>query len=117
MSATLRVSEFTENKHLFRNKKVPVIDIESRQFPVQIHYNRNTPENYIDEAVKKCSKIHTSLPPGHILVFLTGEREIKEFCYKLRASLEAKRNQLKWSDEEDDEDEQDIPNNEKIDKP
>jgi ATP-dependent RNA helicase DHX37/DHR1 len=30
MSATLRVSEFTENKHLFMNKKVPVIDIETR---------------------------------------------------------------------------------------
>jgi ATP-dependent RNA helicase DHX37/DHR1 len=30
MSATLRVSEFTENKLLFMNKKVPVIDIETR---------------------------------------------------------------------------------------
>ncbi len=30
MSATLRVSEFTENKFLFGKKKIPVINVENR---------------------------------------------------------------------------------------
>ncbi len=44
-------------------------------FPIKIYFNKRTPEgnSYLDEAVKKCTKIHTNLPPGDILVFLTGE--------------------------------------------
>lgn len=82
MSATLRVEDFTHNKWLFP-KKINVINVESRQFPVSIYYNKITPDNYMDEALKKCKKIHKTLPTGDVLVFLTGEKEIKEFCYKL----------------------------------
>lgn len=40
MSATLRVSDFTENARLFRSGPPPVINVESRQFPVTIHFNK-----------------------------------------------------------------------------
>ena len=40
MSATLRVSDFTENPRLFRNGPPPVVNVESRQFPVTIHFNK-----------------------------------------------------------------------------
>lgn len=71
MSATLRVEEFVENVKLFKVKP-PVITIKARQFPVTIHFNRRTSENYVNEALRKAIKIHTRLPEGGILIFLTG---------------------------------------------
>lgn len=72
MSATLRVEEFVENAKLFKEEKPPVITIETRQFPVTIHFNRRTSEDYVNDALRKTIKIHTRLPDGGILVFLTG---------------------------------------------
>ena len=86
MSATLRVEDFTKNTKLFP-KKVNVINVESRQFPVSVYFNKVTPDNYMEEALKKCKKIHRTLPAGDVLVFLTGEKEIKEFCYRLEIDL------------------------------
>lgn len=37
-----------------------------------IHFNKKTPHDYLDEAYKKIYKIHSNLPAGAILVFLTG---------------------------------------------
>jgi len=71
MSATLRIEEFVENTRLFKVKP-PVITIEARQFPVTIHFNRRTKEDYVKEALRKAVKIHTRLPEGGILIFLTG---------------------------------------------
>ncbi|CAG8442945.1 4688_t:CDS:10 [Ambispora gerdemannii] len=84
MSATLRVSDFTENKMLFKIP-LPVISVNARQFPVSIHFNKRTPKiDYVAEAYKKVCKIHTRLPHGGILVFLTGQNEISIICKKLR---------------------------------
>ncbi|KAI9498059.1 P-loop containing nucleoside triphosphate hydrolase protein [Zychaea mexicana] len=83
MSATLRVSDFTENKTLF-DKPPPVINVDARQFPVSVHFNKRTPEDYVGEAFKKISKIHERLPTGGILVFLTGQNEITHLCKLLR---------------------------------
>ncbi|RIA89599.1 P-loop containing nucleoside triphosphate hydrolase protein [Glomus cerebriforme] len=84
MSATLRVSDFTQNKNLF-DMVPPIINVSARQFPVSIHFNRRTPNiDYVSEAFKKVCKIHTRLPHGGILVFLTGQNEISILCKKLR---------------------------------
>lgn len=85
MSATLRVSDF-QNSRLF-NFPVPILRIEAKMFPVTIFHERNTPDNYIDCAVKKCMKIHQQLPPGDVLVFLTGKDEIHEMAVKLEVEL------------------------------
>jgi ATP-dependent RNA helicase DHX37/DHR1 len=95
MSATLRVSDFAENKTLFSSPP-PVIHIAARQHPVTIHFNRRTVSDYVTEAIRKTTKIHTRLPPGGILVFLTGQNEIMGVCRKLEAkfglrSIEEKR--------------------------
>lgn len=82
MSATLRVSDFAENKTLFP-KPPPVINVAARQHPVTIHFNRRTVTDYVTEAIKKTTKIHTRLPPGGILIFLTGQNEIQGVCRKL----------------------------------
>jgi ATP-dependent RNA helicase DHX37/DHR1 len=84
MSATLRVSDFVDNKRLFAVPP-PVVHIAARQYPVTIHFNKRTPiDDYLPEALKKIIKIHRKLPPGGILVFLTGRREIEDVCSKLR---------------------------------
>lgn len=67
MSATLRVQDFTENTSLF-DMPPPVLNVEARQFPVTIHFNRKTPkEDHVTEAFKKVVKIHERLPEGGIL--------------------------------------------------
>ncbi|GLG95573.1 Probable ATP-dependent RNA helicase kurz, partial [Gryllus bimaculatus] len=71
MSATLRLEDFVQNEKLFRIPP-PVINVESRQFPVTVHFNKYTREDYLKEAYLKACKIHTRLPPGGILIFVTG---------------------------------------------
>lgn len=83
MSATLRVEDFTENKKLFIETP-PVIKIDARQFPVSVHFSKRTNPNYLREAFKKVCKIHSSLPPGGILVFLTGRQEVNSLCRMLK---------------------------------
>ncbi|RPD63130.1 P-loop containing nucleoside triphosphate hydrolase protein [Lentinus tigrinus ALCF2SS1-6] len=84
MSGTLRVSDFAENKTLFSSPP-PIINVPARQHPVTVHFSRRTSSDYIGEAVKKTSKIHARLPPGGILIFLTGQNEITGVCKKLEA--------------------------------
>ncbi|XP_028680648.1 probable ATP-dependent RNA helicase DHX37 [Erpetoichthys calabaricus] len=92
MSATLRVEDFTENTLLFPTPP-PVIKIDARQFPVTIHFNKRTPiEDYVGETFRKISKIHRMLPPGGILVFLTGQAEVHSLCRRLRRAFPFKPN-------------------------
>ncbi|KAK9733749.1 hypothetical protein RND81_04G089600 [Saponaria officinalis] len=84
MSATLRIEDFTSGNRIFRGTP-PVIEIPTRQFPVTRHFAKKTElEDYIGEAYKKVLKIHKRLPPGGILVFVTGQREVEDLCRKLR---------------------------------
>lgn len=53
------------------------MSVESRQFPVTVHFERRTPDDYLDAAFKKVCKIHEKLPEGAILVFLTGQLEVR----------------------------------------
>ena len=89
MSATLRVEELVDNDKLFKQKP-PVLSVESRQFPVTIHFNRRTNTNYVSDAFKKAVKIHTRLPDGGILIFLTGQREVNYVVRKLRRAFPIK---------------------------
>ncbi|KAJ8494910.1 hypothetical protein ONZ51_g2046 [Trametes cubensis] len=84
MSATLRVADFAENKTLFSSPP-PIINVPARQHPVTVHFSRRTSSDYVSEAIKKASKIHARLPPGGILIFLTGQNEITGVCRKLEA--------------------------------
>lgn len=99
MSATLRVEDFVGNVRLF-DEPPPVVEIDARQHPVVTHFNRRTSHDYVTESVKKASKIHARLPPGGILIFLTGQAEIAVVCRKLekrygRRTLEARQRESK----------------------
>ncbi|VDD74966.1 unnamed protein product [Mesocestoides corti] len=105
MSATLRVEDFADNRQLFptiegaeeqsghgiddddddEEKKTrpgapPVLKVGSRQFPVTCHFSRCTPDDYLKAAFRKVVSIHKDSPPGGILVFLTGQREVRTLC-------------------------------------
>ncbi|KAL5482731.1 ECM16 [Sanghuangporus weigelae] len=84
MSATLRVSDFVENSTLFPNPP-PILRVDARQHPVAIHFSRRTYPDFVNEAIRKASKVHARLPPGGILIFLTGQNEITGVCRKLQA--------------------------------
>ncbi|XP_024901298.1 probable ATP-dependent RNA helicase DHX37 isoform X2 [Pteropus alecto] len=87
MSATLRVEDFTQNQRLFATPP-PVIKVESRQFPVTVHFNKRTPlEDYSGECFRKVCKVHRMLPAGGILVFLTGQAEVHALCRRLRRAF------------------------------
>ncbi|XP_032372235.1 putative ATP-dependent RNA helicase DHX37 [Etheostoma spectabile] len=103
MSATLRVEDFTDNIKLFRTPP-PVIKVDARQFPVTIHFNKRTPmEDYTGEVFHKICKIHRMLPPGGILVFLTGQAEVHNLCRKLRKAFPYRKGNTTTGEDEDNE--------------
>jgi len=84
MSATLRTADFTQNRALFPSPP-PVVSVPGRTFEVVIHHAKKTElDDYVSEVCKKVSKIHTSLPPGGILIFLPGKQEIATVVRRLR---------------------------------
>ena len=86
MSATLRVQDFS-NEALF-SPLPPIVKVEARMFPVTNFFSKVTPEDYVTEAVSKCIKIHKTLPPGDVLIFLTGKEEINMMAILLGQGLE-----------------------------
>ncbi|GAB1314921.1 putative ATP-dependent RNA helicase DHR1 [Madurella fahalii] len=86
MSATLRVEEFTQNSKLFRSPP-RVLDIEGRQHEVTIHFARKTRHDYVEDAFRKISRGHRKLPPGGMLVFLTGQGEISQLSKRLKTAF------------------------------
>ena len=95
MSATLRIEDFTENKQLF-SAPPPILKIDSRQYPVTIHFNKRTRDDYVTESFNKICKIHRTLKnDGGILVFLTGQNEVLALCRKLKKAFPVRQNKSK----------------------
>lgn len=86
MSATLRIEDMTQNPKLFKTPP-PVLEVEGRQYPVTVHFSRRTYHDYVEEAFKKISRGHKKLPPGGILVFMTGQHEITQLNKKLKKAF------------------------------
>ena len=84
MSATLRIDDFKES-NIFKPFIIPrVVEVSTRQFKVHCYHSKVTSSNYLEEAFKLCIKIHSKLPDGNILIFLTGKKEILQLCEKLK---------------------------------
>ncbi|MCO5612256.1 hypothetical protein L7F22_066520 [Adiantum nelumboides] len=87
MSATLLVDEFVANRRLFTSPP-PMIEVPARQFPVTVHFSAKTElVDYVGKAYKKVCAIHTKLPPGGVLVFLTGQAEVHYLCKRLQKAF------------------------------
>lgn len=87
-SATLDAERFS--KYL---DDCPVIRVPGRAFPVDVYHSKTqqtmtrfgpASRKYVDMAVDVVAQIHSSQPPGHVLVFLTGQNEIERACGLLR---------------------------------
>lgn len=64
MSATLRVTDFTENSALFPSPP-PVISATSRQHPVTVHFSKHTElYDYVGETFKKVGGVGGLLDTG-----------------------------------------------------
>lgn len=87
MSATLRISDFTENKRLFRREVPPLLKAEGRQFPVTMHFARRTQRDYLEDTFRKICRGHKKLPHGGMLVFLTGQNEITALAKRLKQTF------------------------------
>jgi ATP-dependent RNA helicase DHX37/DHR1 len=83
MSATLRVEDFRQNSKLFKIPP-PLVQAEGRQFEVTPHWARKTTHDFIDEACKRIIRGHKQLPAGGMLVFLTGQQDIRILAQKLK---------------------------------
>ncbi|HEY6556386.1 MAG TPA: ATP-dependent RNA helicase HrpA [Polyangiaceae bacterium] len=80
-SATIETERFSE---FFEG--APVIQVEGRTFPVDVLYEAPDPDLDLADAVAGAVSSVTSLDPrGDILVFLPGEREIREAEHELTA--------------------------------
>lgn len=91
MSATLRITDFTLNQRLF-TQAPPVLQAQGRQHSVSIHFARKTHQDYLEDVFIKISKGHRKLPPGSMLVFLTGQGEITYLSKRLREAFATNQN-------------------------
>ena len=102
MSATLQLADFNR---VFDTPPV-LLNVEGRQYPVQQHWSRATPQNWLEHIFKKVRRGHRKLPPGGMLVFLTGQNEIWALARRLRfARASTQRHQIEhgktWVDPKD----------------
>ncbi|PIL29929.1 hypothetical protein GSI_07840 [Ganoderma sinense ZZ0214-1] len=85
----LIVTSATMNAEKFSNfyGNAPTFTIPGRTFPVEIFHSKSPCEDYVDSAVKQVLQIHLSLPPGDILVFMTGQEDIEVTCQVVQERL------------------------------
>lgn len=74
-----------------------------------VHFNKRTPVSYVEECYMKVCKIHRTLPPGHILVFVTGKLEVLRLCKLLKQTFPTnnedsnkKKKKKRWSSKDRD---------------
>ena len=81
-SATMNAEKFSS---FYGN--APCYTIPGRTFPVEIFHSKSPCEDYVDSAVKEVLRIHLSLPPGDILVFMTGQEDIEITCQVIQGEV------------------------------
>lgn len=79
MSATLDATRF---KAYFN--QAPYMHIPSRTYPVSVAYLQEATPDYLLASLGTVEWIHRTKGPGDILVFLSGEDEIKRLCSLLQ---------------------------------
>lgn len=60
----------------------PVLTLKRKTFPVAVHYEPSRIKDYVRAAAEKAMHIHLNSKAGNILIFLSGQAEIRE-CMKL----------------------------------
>ncbi|KAI0808938.1 pre-mRNA splicing factor [Irpex lacteus] len=81
-SATMNAEKFSA---FYGNAQT--FTIPGRTFPVETFHSKSPCEDYVDSAVKQVLQIHLSLPPGDVLVFMTGQEDIEITCQVVKERL------------------------------
>ncbi|KAK5077144.1 putative ATP-dependent RNA helicase DHR1 [Lithohypha guttulata] len=87
MSATLNIKDFLHEKLFSTFMRPALVEAEGRQHRVTTHFALRSRPDYLEETVEKVKRAHKKLPRGGILVFLTGQNEIKYVLSRLRKDL------------------------------
>ena len=87
MSATLNVEQFLDDRLFGPGSKPPIVQVEGRQHRVTAHFALRSRVDYLEEIVEKVRRAHRKLPKGGILVFLTGQNEIRQVGQQLQQHL------------------------------
>ena len=87
MSATLNIGDFVNDRLFPLGSKPPIVEAEGRQHRVTTHFALRSRADYVDEVVEKVRRAHRKLPRGGILVFLTGQVEIRQVAERLQNLL------------------------------
>ncbi|KAJ9495760.1 putative ATP-dependent RNA helicase DHR1 [Exophiala xenobiotica] len=87
MSATLNIGDFLHEKLFSPATRPPIVEAEGRQHRVTTHFALRSRGDYVEEVIEKVRCAHRKLPKGGILVFLTGQNEIREVGSQLKALL------------------------------
>ncbi|WP_371323265.1 ATP-dependent RNA helicase HrpA [Dechloromonas sp. ZY10] len=88
-SATIDAERFAEH-FTVNGKKAPIIEVSGRLYPVEVRYrpvddlDKQDDERDLYDAIVDAADELARLGPGDILVFLPGEREIREAAEALR---------------------------------
>ncbi|RCV09516.1 hypothetical protein SETIT_2G035800v2 [Setaria italica] len=82
MSAALEVEKF---QGYFSG--APLMKVHGRLHPVDIFYTQEPERDYMEAAIRTAVQIHMCEPAGDILVFLTGEGEIEDACWKINMEI------------------------------
>ncbi|GME80951.1 unnamed protein product [Ambrosiozyma monospora] len=61
--------------------------IPGRTYPVNIMYSKDSPSDYVANAVKQVLRIHLGKETGDILVFMTGQEDIETTCEEIEKNL------------------------------
>lgn len=87
MSATLNINDFLHEKLFSSGMRPPIVEAEGRQHRVTTHFALRSRADYIEEIIEKVKRAHRKLPRGGVLVFLTGQNEIKHVLSRLKDGL------------------------------
>ncbi|KAJ8614029.1 hypothetical protein CTAYLR_009615 [Chrysophaeum taylorii] len=81
------LEDVVSHEGLWRGARPRTLEIPGRQHPVAIHFARETRlDDYVAAASEQTRRLHETEPPGGILVFLTGKREVETLASRLRAT-------------------------------
>jgi len=96
-SATIDAERFSDHFSIATHAKVPVVEVSGRSYPVEMLYrpieDADNPDDAtlsssIVSALEELATLDRPGNPGDVLVFLPGEREIREAAHVIRNAAE-----------------------------
>ena len=67
----------------------PVYHVHGRTFPVQIAHATEAARSYFESTIETVLDIHMNMPPGDVLVFLTGQEEIERAVQRINDKVQS----------------------------